>query len=144
MGHVVVGVDGSGGSIAALRWAAVEAGRRGGLPVRVVHVWEYPLSAVAPSPIGSAVPPADVMQGAAEVALETILAEADLPVDVVVERVVTEGSAAKVLLAEAQGAEMLVVGTRGRGGFTGLLLGSVATQVVHHTRVPTIVVPPED
>jgi nucleotide-binding universal stress UspA family protein len=85
-----------------------------------------------------------VMQGAAEAALESILAEADLPGDLVVERVVTEGSAAKVLLSQIEGAEMLVVGTRGRGGLTGVLLGSVATQVVHHARVPTIVVPPGD
>jgi nucleotide-binding universal stress UspA family protein len=138
-----VGVDGSPGSIAALRWAAAEAKRRGDTTVRAVHVWEYPYAALAPSPIGTAVPPVEMMQEAATEALATCLAEAELPDDVPIERIVREGAPAKVLLDEAADADLLVVGSRGHGGFAGLLLGSVATQVVHHAKIPTVVVPPE-
>jgi nucleotide-binding universal stress UspA family protein len=58
--------------------------------------------------------------------------------------VVREGNAAAVLVAESQGAEMLVVGSRGRGGFSGLLLGSVSQQAAHHATCPVVIVPPAD
>jgi nucleotide-binding universal stress UspA family protein len=140
MDTIVVGVDGSGGSKAALRWAYAAAARRGA-KVRAVSVWQYPYLAVAPAPLGGAVAPAPEMQAASEEALESVLADVGLPDDVEVERVVKEGSASHVLLDEAADASMIVVGARGHGGFAGLLLGSVATQCVNHARIATVVVP---
>jgi len=106
-------------------------------------------AALAPSPVGTVVPPTDEMQSAAEEALDVILREAGLdsalPEGVELVRVVREGAPAGVLLDVSRdvGADLVVVGARGRGGFVGLLLGSVATQVVNHARVPTVVVPPD-
>lgn len=141
MDTIVVGVDGSAGSRAALAFAVAEAGRRGGAVLRAVSVWQYPYIALAPAPLGGAVAPAPEMQAAAEEALATVLAEAALPAGLEVEHVVREGSAAHVLLEEAESATLLVVGARGHGGFTGLLLGSVATQCVNHAKIPTAVIP---
>jgi nucleotide-binding universal stress UspA family protein len=140
METIVVGVDGSGGSRAALSWALAEATQRGAA-VKVVGVWQYPYIALAPSPLGGVVAPAAEMQGATEEALNTVLADVGVPKGMTVTSVVKEGSASHVLLAEAKGATMLVIGARGHGGFTGLLLGSVATQCVNHAAVPTVVVP---
>lgn len=70
---------------------------------------------------------------------------AHVPDDVVVQPVVVEGPAARALLETARGADLLVVGSRGRGGFLGLLLGSTSHQVVTHASCPVVVVPmPED
>lgn len=141
MDTIVVGVDGSAGSKAALRWAFAEAARRDAA-VRVVSVWQYPYLALAPSPLGGgAVAPAAEMEEAAREALETVLEEVGVPAGLDVERVVKEGSASHVLVDEAATASLIVVGARGHGGFAGLLLGSVATQCVNHARIPTVVVP---
>lgn len=140
MNRIVVGIDGSENAKAALRWA-LDVARRQGASVRAVEVWQYPYIAVAPSPIGTAVPPADLMQQSTEAALGDIVADVVTPDDVAVEQVVREGAPARVLLDEAKDADLLVVGARGHGGFAGLLLGSVATQLVHHARRPVAVIP---
>jgi nucleotide-binding universal stress UspA family protein len=137
---IVVGVDGSEGSQAAIRWAVEEAARRRDT-VRAVSAWGYPY---VPGPEGSAVflNPADVAAEAAE-RLEATLAAA-LPDDTVragVERHVIDGGAADVLVEQSRTADLIVVGARGKGGFTGLLLGSVSTQVVNHAHCPVVVVP---
>lgn len=143
MNTIVVGVDGSGGSRAALAWAFAEAKRRGAT-VKAVAAWQYPYVALAPTPLGGGVvAPAAEMQSASAEALETVLADVGVPDGVTVERVIVEGSASHVLLDAAEGADLLVVGARGHGGFAGLLLGSVATQCVNHAKVPTVVVPAE-
>ena len=140
MGTIVVGVDGSANSIAALRWAVAEAKLRG-CAVRAVHAWEYPYSALA-APIGAAPPPLMDLQEAAVATLDKAIADAALADDVVVKRVVCQGSPSQVLLEDTENdsAELLVVGARGHGGFAGLLLGSVATQVTHHVEIPTVIV----
>ena len=140
MGVIVVGTDGSDNGRAAIAWAAAEAGRRGD-SLRIVYAWHFPYTAMAPSPIGTAAPPFELMEDAAREALEGFLADVTLPEGLAVEKVIREGSASKVLLAEAEGADLLVVGARGHGGFTGLLLGSVASQVANHVRVPLAIVP---
>lgn len=141
MGSIVVGVDGSQNSIAALRWAAEQAARTGS-DVRAVAVWDFPYGALSAGPLGAASPPPQVdLQDATEEMLDESLRAAALPDDVTVNRVVRQGAPATVLLDEAKkGADLIVVGARGRGGFVGLLIGSVATQVVNHATIPTVVV----
>jgi nucleotide-binding universal stress UspA family protein len=137
-GHIVVGVDGSAGSEHALQWAVDEAHARH-LDVDVLHAWSQPVS----------VYPADLYAepDAHRVAGARLLAHALGTVDSadagtsIAGRLVQE-DAASALLDAAVDAELLVVGTRGRGGFTGLLLGSVSRTCLHLASVPLVVVPP--
>jgi len=135
-GWVVVGVDGSEPSSRALTFAAEEARLRA-RPLRVVRAWHVP-----PLVYEAYIPEAYEGAKEASVALDeqvrAVLGDGDLAI----ERVVSEGPAAKVLLEAGAGADLLVVGSRGHGGFGGLLLGSVSTQVVHHAHCPVVVVRP--
>ena len=140
MGSVVVGVDGSPNSIAALKWAAHYAQSTDCI-VRALYVWSYPASTVITAQFGSAMAPADLMETASAEALAGFIAEAELPADVHVVHVVREGSTSKVLLEYAADADILVVGARGHGGFAGLLLGSVANAVINHAPCPVAVIP---
>jgi len=130
--RIVVGVDGSDGGRRALAWAVNEAERWGATLV-AAHAWSLPMMAIptgmAPLPT---MPETDEMSGAAEAVVD----------QVTVEKVVVEGPAATLLLDLAKEADLLVVGSRGHGGFLGLLLGSVTQHVVHHTTAPVVVVPP--
>jgi nucleotide-binding universal stress UspA family protein len=134
--RIVVGVDGSDGGDAALRWALAEAALRGAT-VDAMIVWHIPYVARDPA-IGLVIDPA----GEAAHAAELLDAATTGEHDVVVNRVVAEGGAARALIDRAQGADLLVVGSRGRGGFTGLLLGSVSQQCVQHAPCPVVVVRP--
>ena len=88
-------------------------------------------------------PETDELSGAAEAVIDQVLAEAlEGHAGVTVEKVIVEGPAATLLLDLAKEADLLVVGSRGHGGFIGLLLGSVTQHVVHHTTAPVVVVPP--
>ena len=142
METIIVGIDGSAGSRAALAWAFAEAIQR---KARVValSVWQFPYLALGPSPLGGTVVPIDELQASSEASLAEILAEVGIPDGVEVVPVAKEGSASNTLLdlATSEGATLLVIGARGHGGFAGLLLGSVATQCVNHATVPTVVVP---
>jgi nucleotide-binding universal stress UspA family protein len=141
MGTIVVGVDGSDGSLAALRFALEEARLRDA-ELRVVAAWRLPLAAYG----GPLVPPEpalfeeirDAAHGTLGKALDDMGAAR---ADVRVETVVGEGQAAHVLLDEARGADLLVVGSRGLGGFRGLLLGSVSQQCAQHAPCPLVIVP---
>jgi nucleotide-binding universal stress UspA family protein len=139
MSGIVVGVDGSENSVSALRWAAGQAEVRN-TALRVVFVWEFPYMDVVPPTLGATLPPYSEMQEAAEKQLDEIIAKAHLSPGCKVERVVAEGAVVRILLDQAKDADLLVVGARGRGGFLGLLTGSVATQLVNHSTVPTVVV----
>ncbi len=132
-GRVVVGVDGSPASLHALRFAHRQA-QLTEAELHAVTTWAYPLSFDDP------VDPTD-WQANAETILDTALAEA-LPADAAagVRRHVAEGHAAGVLLGSVGAADMLVVGSRGHGGFTGMLLGSVSQHVVAHAPCPVVVV----
>lgn len=144
MRRIVVGVDGSEGSVQALMWAAREAGFRH-LPLEVILVW-HPAATVYGGVAWSGGFSADffdALRKEAEERLARACAAAGAALDgVEVERRVVEGSAAKTLVDAAAGAELLVVGTRGHGGFAGLLLGSVSTQCAHHAPCPLTIVPP--
>ena len=137
---IVVGVDGSKCSHSALRFALKEARVRQ-TKLRVVVVWHVPLIAYG---AGWAPPPPGLTEDAESAAREVLaealeLAKADGPV-VEIEAVVCEGQPANVLVEEAAKADLLVVGSRGRGGFRELMLGSVSQQCAHHARCPVVIV----
>jgi nucleotide-binding universal stress UspA family protein len=148
-GAVVVGVDGSPGAGEALRWALAEARLRK-IPLRAVHAWAY--SYVGATSGGydnlgfigsfdSTGAGAGDLGREAEETLETAISEAvGETTDVEIERQVVEGQAAAVLIGAAAPGDLLVVGSRGHGGFAGLLLGSVSQQCVHHAQCPVVVV----
>jgi nucleotide-binding universal stress UspA family protein len=155
MATVVVGVDGSPGSAAALRLALEEARLRGAR-LRAVLVWTMPLALEAPEPFLLEVPspPGDEGPDAALAALArrargvlddaiAVALEGGEP-GVESEPVVVEGNPAKELLEASRDADLLVVGARGHGGFHGLRLGSVSEQVAHHSRCPVLLVPHPD
>jgi nucleotide-binding universal stress UspA family protein len=133
---IVVGVDGSPNSIAALRWAAHRV-HTSETVLRAVYGWQTPPTSVVP--IGTGVP--DIFIKEAADALAGFIAAAELSSDVHPVPVSREGSPAKVLLMEGREADLLVVGARGHEGFVGLLLGSVATAVAHHAPCPVAVIP---
>lgn len=133
---IVVGVDGSGPSLGALRWAARQA-RLTGATLRVTTAWEISSAAGwAPSFPVDYDPEADARTILDEAVLDTLGPTPDVPV----ERVVREGHAASVLLAVADGAELLVVGSRGHGALAGMLIGSVSEHVVRHAPCAVVVV----
>jgi nucleotide-binding universal stress UspA family protein len=139
MSTIVVGVDGSKGAIEALRFALDEA-RHHNSNVKVVNAWHVPPSAYG---LGW-VPPVDVdsFRKLAGESLDQSLAKAGVDQSgVAVSTEVREGQAADVLCEAARGADLLVVGSRGLGGFRGLLLGSVSQQCAHHAPCPVVVVP---
>ncbi|MDP5181985.1 universal stress protein [Blastococcus sp. BMG 814] len=138
-GGVVVGHDGSKCAQEALRWAGRLA-RRADVELHVVRAWSM---TSAPQPAtwepGYVPPLADWEQAVRdELAAHVVAAGLDPACRVtthVVHRAPVPG-----LLAAAEGASLLVVGARGRGGFAGLLLGSVSDQLVHHAACPVTVV----
>lgn len=137
---ILVGIDGSPGGEAALRFAVEEARLRG-LSLRVVCAWEAP----AASYIGETfVPTADAFLDAehhAEEVLRTALERLAPNPAVRVEALSVEGHPATVLSEQARDAVLLVVGSRGHGTATGLLLGSVSQGVAHHAPCPLVIVP---
>ena len=134
---VVVGIDGSPGARAALGFAVEEARLRGARLV-AVSAWSIPIGAGAP---GGLIP-ALGMDFEADVTalLDEELAAVDTG-GVEVERRVSSGPPARALVEAAESADLLVVGSRGRGGFAGLLLGSVSQQCAHHALCPVAIVP---
>lgn len=143
-GRIVVGVDGSGGSVHALRWAFGEAGLRGAT-VDAVHCWHYPYTAYTEitGMAAGVIAREDLEKVADEVLVVSLEHAGPAPTGVTVTPMVLQGGAAATLLEIAAGADMLVVGSRGHGGFTGLLLGSVSQQIVHHAPCAVVVVPNE-
>jgi len=145
---VVVGVDGSAGSIEALRWALDEARLRTA-PLRAIHSWVY-LHALVPALVGypytaeAADLDAADATAAAQEAAETILEQAFAAIggvdDVEVERAIVQGPAAQVLIEAVSEDDLLVVGSRGHGGFAGMLLGSVSHQCAQHAPCPVVIV----
>ena len=134
--RIVVGVDGSVPSKAALAWAIRQA-RLTGAVVDAVIAWEFPPTYGYPMP---ATPAADFEAIAAEVAADTIAEISAIAGPVKIRSKVVEGNAAQVLLSESAGADLLVVGNRGHGGFAEALLGSVGQHCVHHATCPVVVI----
>lgn len=133
-GRVVVGLDGSPSSIAALRWAARFAAAFG-LEIDVVTSWYFPSTY---GEGGAAIDwrPDQDSAALADAALTTVFG--DTPPSGL-RSLVREGHPARVLVDASRGASLLVVGSRGRGGFTGLLLGSVSAYCAQHAHCPVLV-----
>jgi nucleotide-binding universal stress UspA family protein len=139
MSTIVVGADGSPGSIDALRYAIDEARVRGA-EVKAVHAWHLPPAAYGS---GWSVPVnVEDFHSVAKAQLDRSLDAVDAGHSgVTVTPLLGEGQAADVLCEVARDADLLVVGSRGYGGFRGLLLGSVSAQCAHHAHCPIVIVP---
>jgi nucleotide-binding universal stress UspA family protein len=141
MAKIVVGVDGSEDSKNAFRWAVEEARLRGA-PVVALLAWETSL----PPPDLTPAPPPDFAGFVSELqdrALDSVAAVVREVVGedatVTVEPAAVEGPPASVLIEAARDADLLVVGSRGHGGFAGLLLGSVSQQLAQHAPCPLVI-----
>jgi nucleotide-binding universal stress UspA family protein len=137
--RIVVGVDGSEQSKAALRWAARLAGPLGAR-LEVVSAWHVPVSYGMGGPSVDWNPLQDITKCATQ-AVDDVFGP-DRPADL--EIVVENGGAAQVLIRHSDGATMVVVGSRGHGGFAGLLLGSVSAAVAEHATCPVLVIHGDD
>lgn len=137
--RIVVGVDGSAGSLAALRWAVAHAAARG-LALHVVTAWDFPIE----STYGDMATGGDFHPVlAAEKVLATALADAGVSTDDdTITTAPVQGHPAEVLLEMAQTCELLVVGSRGHGKVLGALLGSVSHYLAGHAPCPVVVVKP--
>ena len=131
---IVVGVDGSPTSLRALRWAGKQA-ELTGASVRAIMGWEYPRSYVG-YPFAAVVDWRVNAEHILASAVETVFGADNAEVF----STVVEGHPARVLLDAAAGAELIVVGNRGHGGFVEALLGSVTQHVIAHATCPVLVV----
>jgi nucleotide-binding universal stress UspA family protein len=138
--RVVVGVDGSAESVGALKWAA-GYGAATGATITAVLSWHYP-APVGLAPVGVAPKPvSDEVRAHMEEALDKALAEVfgtSTPGNVKTK--LAYGHPAAVLVEESRQADLLVVGHRGHGAFTGMLIGSVSIHCVTHAACPVVVV----
>jgi nucleotide-binding universal stress UspA family protein len=139
-GWIVVGIDGSEPSQAALRFAATEAHRRG-VGLQVVTCWSYPMLPWGPyqPPLSGQEFEAEARR-VAEAELDKVLGPGRESLDIQI--AVPEGAASLRLLDYDQAADMIVVGSRGHGGFAGLLLGSVSQHLAEHARCPVVIIRP--
>jgi nucleotide-binding universal stress UspA family protein len=136
---IVIGVDGSDVAKEALQYGLHEASVRG-TRVRAVHAWMP--SSMMPATGPGMVPPIDIepyRKAAEELLRTTVAAVAGENADKV-ELVVAEGPAGPALIDNARDAELIVVGRRGRGAVKSMVLGSVSTYVLQHSRCPVLVV----
>ncbi len=134
--RIVVGVDGSPGANVALAWAIDEAATRGATLV-VLMAWDFPMW---PYYVELAPPTPGEFEAAAQKTLDELLATYG-STNVPVEARLVEASPAHALIDASADADLLVVGSRGRGWFVGALLGSVSLHCMQHARCPVVVVP---
>ena len=140
MERVLVGVDGSEASRAALRWAAEEAKVRG-VPLLAIEAWEFsPLMFAADVPVQLG----DLKDTVEAHLAEVVREEVGDPAGVDVREAVVEEAPVPAILGEATADDLIVIGSRGRGGFKGLLLGSVSQQVAQHAPCPVVIVRADD
>ncbi|MBV2155018.1 universal stress protein [Kitasatospora sp. SUK 42] len=137
--RIVVGVDGSPASEQALRWAVDYAKAVGGT-VNVIAAWEYPAFY---GWVGTGVPVSEAFNPeelAGKTLSDTVAKVVGEDPAVRISETVMPGNAAQALLEAAKGAALLVVGSRGLGGFSGVLLGSVSRHLTEHAPCPVVVV----
>ncbi len=140
--RIVVGVEGSGYARAALIWALEEAHHRDAM-VEVVTCYSPTYVPAAPDlgyvPLDSFDLAAEVEKMQGEV-IDSAVAASDFGDEVEIRRTLQKGRPADTLMRVSEGAVMLVVGNRGRGGFAGLRLGSVSQAIAHHSPCPLVIV----
>jgi nucleotide-binding universal stress UspA family protein len=138
--RIVVGVDGSHFSTAALEWAIAQAHLVG---ARLEAVMALPPPTQFGVPSASPVEVGDETRAILATVVTELVADVKtrLGIQVDVDELVVQGSPARVLLDQAKGASLLVLGTRGHGAFGGMLLGSVSQHCVQHAPCPVVVVP---
>jgi nucleotide-binding universal stress UspA family protein len=141
--RLVAGIDGSASSLGALAWAIGQAGLTGAA-VDAVAAWHYPVAAggYGWTPVGVA--DYDFRELTEKILADAISNTLDPGSDVRVRAHVVEGNPAQVLIDASDGADLLVVGSRGHGGFTEALLGSVSQHCVQHARCPVVVLRGQD
>jgi nucleotide-binding universal stress UspA family protein len=133
--RIVVGVDGSDSSKRALAWAVRQAQLTGAV-VEAITAWEFPYATGYPVPMPD-VDFEDLATGILTDAIAEVSAGAGA---VAIRSRVAEGNAARVLVDASAGADLLVVGSRGHGGFVEALLGSIGQHCVHHAACPVVVI----
>jgi nucleotide-binding universal stress UspA family protein len=136
--RIVVGVDGSAASLEALVWAVRQAALTGAV-VEAVTAWHFP-APVGGFAIGDQIDWQANARAIQDIAVKEALGD-EAPALV---RRIVQGHPVPALLEEAAGADLLVVGSRGHGGFTGMLLGSVSENVVAHAPCAVVVLRPTD
>jgi nucleotide-binding universal stress UspA family protein len=134
--RIVVGVDGSPASVRALQWALEQAEVRGA-DVEAVVAWDIPTTYGFGPTVREGEDLAEAARASLAAAVEKVSATHP---SVPVQQLVLRGHPAAVLVGEAKDADLLVVGSRGHGGFVGALLGSVSQHCVHHATGPVVVV----
>lgn len=141
-GRLVVGVDGSETAMSAVRWAAREAALREA-KLELISAWEVSVSSVGYG-LGFAEMSGEMLKGLEQAAEEIVAAAAGVARegfhDIEIETRTVEGQATDVLVEAARDADLLVMGSRGMGGFRELLLGSVSQQCAHHATCPVVIV----
>lgn len=137
MARIVVGVDGSASAKAALRWAIRQAKLTGGT-VDAVIAWHYPTAYSYPVPISPLSSARELAQRVLDEAVYEVQQALDEHVEITPK--VIEGNAARVLLDASQDADLLVIGSRGHGGFVDALLGSTSQHAVQHATCPVVVI----
>jgi nucleotide-binding universal stress UspA family protein len=137
---VALGIDGSARCGPAIQLAFEEARRRR-MGITVIYAWQVPMAAgsLALGPLGYSADVDDLDQVAKALIAEVLAPWSDQYPDVDVRQVAIRSPAAAALIEQSRGAELLVVGSRGRGGFAGLLLGSVSQTVLHHAGCPVLI-----
>ncbi|GAA1422448.1 universal stress protein [Streptomyces thermospinosisporus] len=141
-GPIVLGVDGSPAGQRAIEFAFTEAELRGA-PLLALHVWSTWTAALPPPPTPAAPyanEPEALREEEEQLLSQALAGHQEKHPDVPVERKVVRGGVRESLIEASRDARMLVVGARGRGGFTGLLLGSVSQAMLHHAYCPVAVV----
>lgn len=137
MGTIIVGIDESEASRDALRWAIDYADEDD--EVIAVHAWQMYIAGGMEGMIIDPGPLKEAAEGMAKSMVTEVVSEYDDPPSVKIE--IVEGHPGRNLIDRSDDADLLVIGSRGYGGFRGLLLGSVSTYCVHHVSCPVVVVP---
>jgi nucleotide-binding universal stress UspA family protein len=137
--YVVVGVDGSPESVAALAWAGRYAAATGAT-VRAVRAWHFPDVIGFPPEEKAPAQVTDQVKAQQKQELSDAIAKARLDPSVRLEPEIVYGHAAEALIEESNRASLLVVGHRGHGGFQAMLTGSISIHCVNHANCPVVVV----